>query len=260
MKQFRISLYCLAAAALLAPFTPSRADERLFTYSYEADVLPKGGLEFEQWITNRSGRDGGRYTRWDLREEIEYGLTDRLTTALYLNFRSVSSEGVEGAADVSEFRFKGVSSEWKYQIANPNRSPIGLLLYGEVTYDGDEVELEEKIILQKNFGDRWVAVVNFIFEQEWEFEATGTESKAEFEVSGGVACRITPQFSLGVEARAVTEYPEWEEAEDTAVFVGPTLHYATAQWWATLTVMPQVTQNYDGFEQLETRLIAGFNF
>lgn len=253
MKRY---LALLTAVALLTPLADVRADERLFTYSYEADVLPKGGLEFEQWITNRSGRDGGRYTRWDLREEIEYGLTDRLTTALYLNFRSVSSEEMDG----SEFTFKGVSSEWKYQIANPNRSPIGVLLYGEVTYDGDEVELEEKIVLQKNFGDRWVAVVNFTFEQEWEFEAAGTETEAVFEVSGGLACRVTPQFSVGVEARAVTEFPEWEEAEDTAVFVGPALHYATAKWWATLTVMPQVTQNYDGFEQIETRLIAGFNF
>ncbi len=260
MKTHRLLVAVVATAALLIPSAELRADERLFTYSYEAEVLPKGGLEFEQWITNRSGRDGGRYTRWDLREEIEYGLTDRLTTALYLNFRSVSSEGVEGVEDGSDFTFKGVSSEWKYQVANPNRSPIGVLLYGEVTYDGDEVGLEEKIILQKNFGERWVAVVNFTFEQEWEFEATGTESKAEIEVSGGLACRITPQFSLGVEARAVREFPEWEEAEDTAVFVGPALHYATANWWATLTVMPQVTQNYDGFEQLETRFIAGFNF
>jgi len=252
--------FTAAIAALFGVPSPARADERLFTYSYEADVLPKGGLEFEQWITNRAGRDGGRYNRWDIREEIEYGLTDRLTSALYLNFKSVSSENVEGLEDGSEFEFDGISSEWKYQVFNPHRSPIGVLLYGEVTYNGDEVELEEKIILQKNIGEQWVAVVNIIFEQEWEFEGGGTETKAEFEVSAGLAYRVTPQFSIGVEARAVTEFPDWEEAEDTAVFVGPTLHYATAKWWATLSVMPQVTENFDGHEQIETRLIAGFNF
>ena len=82
--------FCLSSPAL-------HADERAFTYSYEAvSVLPKGGVELEQWITYRAGKEDGRFTRWDLREEIEFGVTDRYTTALYLNFSDIHSEDVHG--------------------------------------------------------------------------------------------------------------------------------------------------------------------
>src|SRR5262245_5947617 len=71
----------------------ARADERFFTYSYEASsVLPKGGVEFEQWVTYRGGKEDGVFAAWDLREELEFGITDRYTTSLYLNFRSTHSD------------------------------------------------------------------------------------------------------------------------------------------------------------------------
>ena len=131
----------LLVASLLAPFLAARADERLFTYVQEAEVLPKGGLEFEQWLTHRRGKANGVFAAWDFREELEYGLTDRLTVAGYLNFKSTHSEGVTDSkgvpqTDESGIEFEGVSTELKYQLLNPNTKPIGLLLYGEATYNG----------------------------------------------------------------------------------------------------------------------------
>ena len=71
----------LAAAA--------RADERLFTYTYEPETMPKGAFEFEQWVTSRVGRNAtvgqDDYYRLQFREEFEYGLTDNYTLALYVN-------------------------------------------------------------------------------------------------------------------------------------------------------------------------------
>ena len=62
--------------------TWARGDERFFTYSYEAaSVLPKAGVEFEQWITLRSQRNKevgqDNYNLWEFREELEYGVTDK---------------------------------------------------------------------------------------------------------------------------------------------------------------------------------------
>jgi hypothetical protein len=108
-------------AASLATAT-GYADERLFTYSYEAEVLPKGGVEFEQWVTHKRDKDDGLFSRWEFREELELGLTDRLTTALYLNFRETTVKNDALGIDDHEFEFKGVSSEWKYQILNPKRT------------------------------------------------------------------------------------------------------------------------------------------
>ena len=134
-------LFC---AALSASTLIAHADERFFTYVYESEVLPKGKWEFEQWLTYRKGYpDGDRNFSqhiWDFREEIEYGLTDRLSVAGYLNFRNDQFVArTEGFQDTSEFSFKGVSVEFKYQLLNPNKQPVGLALYFEPTYNGTDL-------------------------------------------------------------------------------------------------------------------------
>ncbi|HZN58492.1 MAG TPA: hypothetical protein VFD71_10500, partial [Planctomycetota bacterium] len=50
------------AAVLAAPAARARADERVFTYSYEPKVLPKDALEFEQWATLRAGKEDGVFS------------------------------------------------------------------------------------------------------------------------------------------------------------------------------------------------------
>src|SRR5437667_8005522 len=123
MKSARIPLsrglnhrLMLLVASLLTSFLAARADERLFTYVQEAEVLPRGGLEFEQWLTHRRNKADGVFARWDFREELEYGLSDRMTAAGYLNFKSTHSEGVTGLANEDSFEFEGISTELKYQV------------------------------------------------------------------------------------------------------------------------------------------------
>ena len=49
----------------------AHATDRLFTYVYEPETMPKGAMEFEQWATWRGGRTEAvgqdKYSRWDLR-------------------------------------------------------------------------------------------------------------------------------------------------------------------------------------------------
>jgi len=250
----------------LAPL--ARSDERLFTYTYEAEVLPKGALEFEQWLTHKAGKGDGVYARWDFREELEYGLTEKLTTAVYLNFRNTHSDGVPGRADEDTFEFKGVSSEWKYQLLNPQTKLIGVLVYGEATYNGSEVELEEKLVLQRNFGEKWTLALNVTAEQEWEFEADETEEELTLEFTAGLAYRLTPNWAVGLEGRNHRVFPDFDSETASAWFVGPAIHYGKGKWWATLTVLPQVSGrpdtdsglNLDEHERIEVRLITGYNF
>ena len=129
------------------------ADERYFTYSYEAGVLPEGGLEFEQWITNQNGKEDGDYSEWNFRTELEYGVTDVWTTAVYLNFDSTRSEGVTGVEEEDGGDFKGISWENIYQLLNPETDIVGLALYAEYTTDGIDQELEGKILLSKPVTD-----------------------------------------------------------------------------------------------------------
>src|SRR6266487_3509741 len=230
----------LLVAWLLTSFLTARADERLFTYVQEAEVLPKGGLEFEQWLTHRRSKADGVFARWDFREELEYGLTDRFTVAGYLNFRNTHSEGVTGRTDESSFEFEGISNELKYQGLNPNTKPLGLLLYGEATYNGDEFELEEKLVLQKNFAEKWVAAFNVTLEQEWAFTSSATEEELTLELTAGLAYKIKSNWSVGIEGRNHRVFApgfNFGNQEANAWFVGPNVHYARGPWWATLTVL-----------------------
>jgi hypothetical protein len=257
----------LAAAA-------AHADERFFTYNQDADVIPKGRWEFEQWLTFRRGYPEGDHQfaqyLWDFREEIEYGFTKKLSGSFYLNFqqdRIVAQQ--PGLPSSSDFSFKGVSAELKYQLLNPNTKPVGVALYLEPTYNGNEQELEYKLILSKNLGDNWVLAANATFEQEWEQADDTTKEESVLEFTLGAAYRFTPNWSVGLEGRYHSVYAgtTLNDHLGTGWFLGPNLHYGTSSWWATLTVLPQIAGNpSDGgintteHQIFETRLIFGLNF
>jgi hypothetical protein len=73
---------------------PATATKRRFTIFLRPETLPKGAMEFEQWITLRTRARPIRrfyqenYNRWDFRSELEYGVTDRYTVGLYLNAKN----------------------------------------------------------------------------------------------------------------------------------------------------------------------------
>lgn len=268
MKMFSKKLF-IALIGITSLAAAASADERHFTYSYEADsVLPKGKWEFEQWVTLRAGKDEGEFYRWDFREELEYGISDRLTTAIYLNFkdRYIDLPGEE--SDVDKMEFTGISSEWKYMLLSPHLNFIGVMPYFEIKYDGDELELEQKLILQHNFGEKWILVGNIIFEEKWEFEEEETAKEFELEFTAGLAYQINQFWSVGLEGRNQRAYPDYDEEEYSTWFVGPNIHYGNGKWWVTLTVLPQVSGspetenglNLDGGERVEVRVIAGVIF
>lgn len=236
----------------------THADQRFFTYTYEPKTLPKRATELEQWATMRNSRDKGLYTRWDLRTEYEIGLTDRLTTAIYLNASNVYRHVDPTAPTTNGLYFRGWSSEWKYQLLNPSADPLGVVLYGEIALDRREWEVEGKLILGKNVG-RAVFAANGVFEQEWKatLNPNGqpkTESEQKYEVTGAFAYRWG-SYAFGGEARshAVRE----GRTTKSALFVGPAVHASGERWWATLTLLKQLTKEFSEHEKTETRLLVG---
>jgi len=259
---------CLAAA---------KADERRFTYTYEPEVLPQGGMEFEQWITLRTQRtkEGDvkqdNFNRWELREELEYGVTDNYSVSLYLNTASESFRDFNQnpPADVSNFKFEGISIENRYMVLNPANHAVGLTLYLEPRFAGDEAEIEEKVILGQRYGD-WKWAFNVVHATEWADNLHSIEG--ELELDFGVARDLGKHWSLGLEVRDHNGLPDYRSWENTAVFVGPVLSYRQEKWWAALTVMPQVfganfSGNPDanshleleGHERLNVRLLIGIS-
>jgi hypothetical protein len=250
------------------------ADNRIFTYSYEPETEPRGDWEYEQSVTLRAGRNAtvgqADYQLWEFREEIEYGVTDRYTVALYVNHDYEHFNDPASGTTTSEPRWKGVSLENRYLVLDPVEHPIGLTLYLEPTYDGDNAELEQKIILGQRHGS-WKWALNLTHATEWTDDFHDYEG--ELEISGGLAWQFSRRWSLGVEVRDHNELPAYQTWENTAVFFGPVVSYRRLKWWAALTVMPQIyganfTGNPDrnphleleGHERLNMRLLFGFGF
>ena len=283
-------LICGAGAAV--------AGESPFGYVYTTDTHPRGTREVEQWLTHRYRQSQGDYDLWQGRTEFEYGVTDRLQTSLYLNYASVSAlhnrpdgttgpgafvpDSVDPDARYSRTFFQSISNEWIYRVLSPYKDPIGLALYIEPTWGSNERELETKLILHKNFfDDRLVWAANFTAAAESERWHGEWENEGELELTTGLAYQFAPRWHGGLEYRHHRGYEGRGFSSSKRVyaanFAGPSVHYASQRWWATLTYLRQLANAkaysegarediIDGrfygehHERYELRLKVGFSF
>jgi hypothetical protein len=133
-----------------------------------------------------------------------------------------------------------------------------------------ECEVEEKIILGQRHGG-WKWALNLTHATDWSNHFRQVEG--EVEASFGIARDLGKHWALGLELRDHNEIPDYRQWENTAIFAGPAVSYRRANWWAVLSVMPQVyganfTGNPDGIshldlqghERLDMRLLFGIGF
>lgn len=249
------------------------AGEPLFGYSYTTDLLPKDHWEVEQWFTDREGQAQGEFHHLDMRTEVEYGVTDNLQVALYLDYMYADENGnsVRGKTEGIEIpydhnpderyravRFDGVAMEVMYRVLSPYTSPVGLAFYIEPEFGTWESGLEFRAIVQKNFlDDQLVLAGNFWIELDRESSSNlvvpgsteipdGSKSDATYaEIDLGASYRFAPGWFAGLEFRNHNEYSGFTLSHDhqdhTAFFLGPNIHYATERWFMTAAVLRQVS-------------------
>ena len=243
--------------------------DRLFTYTYQSNVLNKGQREIEVWNTLENGRDD-YYQRLTHRAEYEIGLGGNLQTSFYLNlsqktfFDDATNQLVKEPAEL------GFSNEWKYKIMDPVANVVGLALYGEFTIEPHETELEGKIILDKQTG-RFLHAVNIVVERGWEKEVETnqviTEAFTEAQFHYALAYRIKPGLHLGLESMFRNEWAP--EHEYNNLFAGPAFSFAREKFWVNGTFLPQITSFYsadptsngldlDHSSKFEARVIFSF--
>lgn len=246
------------AAAILASSLSATAIERRFTYTYETTTAPKGTVELENWVTwKHIGNPGSAHTDlFQFRHELEFGLTDRLQLGLYLFDWQYNRRDDEG----HKARWQHSGAELIYSLTNPTTDFIGSALYGEILVGEDSLELEGKLMLQKNFGPLRVAY-NAIIEAEWEGDKFGSfeERNGEFAQTLGVSYDISKNFSVGAESLHEIEFPNWDKAGDSIVFAGPNASVRFGRGFVTATALFQVT-NIEGEPDAQVRIITGFDF
>jgi Family of unknown function (DUF6662) len=261
------SMTLVATLLFLAPAPPVHADEGLLNYVKGAEVQPKGTWELYQWVTERRGKGTGHYRAEDYRTEVEYGVTDRLAIALYLNGQGINTRGIRVDAYIPKddryaYSPSGVAAAFKYNFLSPIKDGIGVSLYAEPIlatkdpHSGQDkrmYSLETALLVQKNFREDtliWMtnaslqstyakraAVDGLPPELEWPVVP---EMEIEPTISTGLSGRVASNWYVGGEFVYQAEFETEVGRERWTAFAGPTLHYGARKWWATFTWLPQL--------------------
>ena len=225
------------------------SQDRIFTYTYQTNVLNSGQREIEIWNTVENGRED-YYQRLRHRAEYEIGLGGNLQTAFYLNLSQKTFFDKDINQLVKEPAEFGFSNEWKYKIFDPVANVVGFTLYGEFSIEPNETELEGKIILDKQTG-RFLHAVNIVVERGWEKEVEAnqlvTEAFTEAQLHYALAYRIKPGLHAGIESILRNEWAP--EHEYNNLFAGPVFSFATSKFWINGTFLPQITSFYSADEK-----------
>lgn len=250
----------LLLAALSA--TPALAGEGLFGWVYTLDIQPKGKFEFEQRVDKTVHQATGQYALTTYRSEIEYGLTDDIQIAGYVNSTTVHanknyinpdvcSNGIPctagfgvptsynaGGENVDRWGgIDGYSFEVIWRILNPITSPVGVGIYFEPSVGKLQDDIEARLLLQSNFlDDKLIVASNLSFEAEKE-KYTGEDiiRQSHVDLLYGVSYRFADNFSAGLEGRLHNDYKGYhlDDHIQFASFIGPNVHYAAKDFWVT---------------------------
>jgi len=260
---------------LLLSFTSlsfaSIAQDRIFTYTYQSNVLNKGQRELEVWNTLRLGKLDF-FSRLDHRTEFEIGLGKNLQTSFYLNVTSISQTVTDGPQkSILTNHEIGFSNEWKLKLLDPVANPLGLALYGEYGIMGSEYELEGKIIVDKKINNLTIAA-NGSFEVEYAPEYQNSnlswakEGKNDFNLSFGFG--LGRGFHLTQENNFKNVFFDNKLAH-SALYSGMGMAYIHDNFWVNFTCMPQIKSfkgensgnlNLDEFEKVQLRLLFSYAF
>lgn len=248
------SIFMLTALACASLYNHANAGEGNFGWIYTLDMQPKGTYEFEQRMQWNHRQEGGRYENFDMRSEIEYGLTDDVQIAGYVNTNYVNAnqndrfgetagsripESIDTSRSYNKFRYESASAELIWRLTNPYTDKIGIGVYIEPTLGYDNKSFEYRLILQKHLmDDKLILASNLVFETERDEVATNTtpEKASHADLLMGASYRFAPKWSGGLEYRYHNDFSGYfyQNSTQHGHFIGPNLHYATQSWWTTV--------------------------
>ncbi len=254
-----------ATALLIAG--QGQADESLLGHVEGSETLPAGSWELDQTLNSRRDKGVGHYRALDSTTEIEYGVTSRLSVSGAVKAMSIDTRGilidgyVPGDRDFG-LKLAGAEAELKYNFLSPALDDFGLSGAWSLDYlridphsgqDKKVVSLDSRLLAQKYFlQGQLVWVGNLGMEATYARREpidnlpegfdwpTNPEMEIELALGTGVSYRFAPSWFVGLETRYETEFETDIGQERWTVFAGPTLHYASRGWWATLNWFRQL--------------------
>ncbi len=242
----RIGIFVAAILPALSLFGGARH----FAFLYEANTSAPDSLELENWVTWQHATGLGRFDQVDFRHELEYGVTNKFQASIY-----VADWLYESDPEHSGFTYSDTAIELIYNLTNPVVDPLGLSIYGELRAGDRLIELESKLIAQKNFGPL-ILVYNATLESVWEGNDL-SEREGELQQALGASYEISPRISVGIKLLQEFVFPDWRDAERIRnVFIGPNASYRHGNWFVTVTALAQATDTHDEAD-FQVRTIFG---
>jgi hypothetical protein len=200
----------LLTLAIVCAAAPAWSTPRPLPFTYTAETLGKGDLEVEQSIdatpTQAISTGTGTakpYLATQFQTEFEYGILDNLELGLYLTL--VPDAGNQFANSAQLMEANGSKQRLRWRLADIGAWPVDVDLYGEVTENTREIELEAKIILQRRIVRGLKAVVNLWGEREYYYAG---QQEWVLNPTAGLTYEITPMFQPGIEYWMRAEFPD----------------------------------------------------
>jgi len=262
----------LVACLLFLSALNLMAQEQIFNYTYQSNILNKGQKELEVWTTVLSGKEK-YYREIQNRVGYEVGLCSNLQISFYLNseqkaaFDDVTGEIVIEAPEIS------VSNGWKHKFSDPIADPIGCAGYVEFTVTMDEIVVRVKAIFDKKIR-RSTHAWNITFKEGWKSIIENGEAEVgkeiKYDFNYGYSYNLNKNWNLGVEIINKNTYIEEDDYSHSALFAGPTLGFNMDNFWLNASVFPQISGlntsstnsalNLDEFTKINSRLMFSYSF
>lgn len=245
MQQLNRSLVAACVAGgLLTHVWPAAANPRPLPFTYQHEQLAAGESEIEQFVdfspTRASDGTTGELAWYGLTNyttEFETGLTDRLELGLYLTLVPIPPADRFTAVPTG-IESNGIKQRLRYSLAPSGVWPLDVSLYGELSENDHEFEIEAKILLQRRIG---IARIIANLSAEQEFYYNGKEHDFVANPSLGVTFEASQRVQPGLEAWMRSEWDENPEPGEHArpfelgphVYLGPTLLLQFGRlWWS----------------------------
>lgn len=203
------------------------ADRRSYVWTYQYMTLPAGHTELELYQTTRIGA----FDAWEYRVEIEHGFTDRWDFSVYQIFTQK-----EGDA----FKWEAVQFRTRYRIGYSGQYVFDPLLYFEFIRKIDlnkPNKFETRLVLAKQI-KRLNLSLNPVYEY---YFAPGSEHELGFDL--GLSYEFSAKFIAGFESTTRFEFEENET--EVGSYLGPTVSFASGEWWYTIGAVFGLTEHSD---------------
>ncbi len=260
----------------------SFAQDRVFAYTYQSNVLNKGAFDLEFHNLLSTGKEGQNSPyifgqNLNQRIEFEFGLGHNLQTAFYIN-SELSNTATSTSTEINQELKISFSNEWKLKLSDPVANVIGSGIYEEFEFGGNNVEFETKLLFDNRISKELFAF-NIVYKYEIERVINKTNNVATadwahngaFELYFGYMHFFKPNFSLGIEAKNNNDIVQGVGRINSVVFAGPAMHINIEKCFILLTTMPQIVNlyktnivpgkmDYYYHEAAEFSLLVGYDF